>query len=222
MSSSHTFPPGNNDFNTYANAAISYVTDAGNATRLGVSADNVTLLTGLLDSWGKNWQSFTTPSLHTTIITKTKDSLRKQIITALQGVYEDIPKSALTIDDRNVLNLKERDTHGSRVPVMNNAPTLVIEDMQHLQHDLHFSNPATPDSDAVPYGQKIVLEYFTGDAGLQDAKIDFGNDKNVTRARCAVSFTNAQVTQTCYYRCCYENTHGERSAWSITVEAVVA
>jgi hypothetical protein len=219
MPGAHIFPPADADFNSYVDAVIPYLVT--NAARLGVSADNVTLLNGWQGKWDGNWAAYKDPTRHTPVVTKAKNDLRREIEVALRGVYGDIPQSALTTDDRAVLHLKARDTHGTRIGVMDHAPSLAIDATTHLQHTLRLTDPGTPGSKAMPEGQKIVLQFFVGAANLPDAKIVFGNAQNVTRFLVTEGFTEEQVGQTCYYRCCYENTHSERSPWSAVVSSVV-
>lgn len=220
MPGNHLFPTIDADFNSYTDTTIPYLIT--NAKRLGISEANVTLIKGLQGSWDANWTMFKDPMQHTSIVTKTKTDLRHQIEVAMRTVFGDIPQSALTATDRTVLNVKERDTHGSRVGVMNHAPTVVIDETIHLQHTLRFADPESPDSNAMPNGQMIVLQSFVGKAGLAADAIAFNNSQNVTRFLATVGFTDAQVGQTCYYRCCYESTHGEQGPWSTTLNGVVA
>jgi hypothetical protein len=220
MPGGHIFPAADADFSTYTDDAVPYLTT--NATRLGVSKDNNTLLTGLQGQWDDNQVKITDDTQRTPAVVATKNKLRQQIEKALRNVYADIPQSALTDDDRAVLHLKARDTHGTRVPPMNHAPVMTMGGMEHLQHTLRFQNSSTSDSKAMPERQKIYLEYFIGSAGLAPATIAFANGKNISKFKAAVVFTEADAGQTCYYRCCYENTHGERSPWSATLSAVIS
>ncbi len=219
MARATIFPSYDTDFNGYVGRVIPYVLT--NAVRLNLSAENNTLITGLKTAWDKNWGLFIDITKRTTVVTRTKTSLRGQLEKALRGVYNDIPKTALTISDRNELNLKARAGRGSRTPCMKQAPRITLKSTEHLQHRLRFKNPETPESNAVPRGQRIVLEYFVGAAGLKEGAIVFTKTKNVSRFMVYIPFTDADVAQTCYYHCCYENTHGERTAWSMMISAVV-
>ncbi len=220
MSKPTIFPTGDTDLSGYVDRVIPYV--LANSVRLNLSADNNTLITDLKTAWDENWKLFIDITKRTSVVTRTKTSLRGQLEKALRGVYNDIPKTALTIDDRNELNLKARAPRGSRTPCMKKPPTITLQSTQHLQHRLRFKNPETPESNAVPRGQRIVLEYFVGPANLQEKAIVFMKTKNVSRFMVYIRFTDADVAQTCYYHCCYENTHGERSAWSMVINGVVA
>ena len=214
------FPTTDADFNSYVDTAIPYLIT--NAPRLGVSTANVTILQGLQGKWDTNWARYIDPTQRTMLITKSKNNLRPQIETAMRTVFGDVPQSALTTDDRAVLHLKARDTHGTRAGIMSHAPTVSIGETVHLQHTLRFADPESPDSKAMPGGQKIVLQYVVGAGNLTDAALVFSNSQNVTRFLASVGFTDAQMGQTCYYRCCYENTHSERGPWSLTLSGVVA
>jgi hypothetical protein len=219
MPGGHIFPTVDDEFNSYVDNGITYLNT--NAARLGVSKTNSTLITQLQTDWDSNWLLMTDDTQRTAVVIAKKTSLRKQIETALRSVYADIPQSALTDDDRKVLHLKARDTHGTRIAPMDHAPVMTMGAMEHLQHTLRFQNSATSDSKAMPDGQKIYLEYFVGAPGLAPATIAFANGKNISKFKAAVVFTEADAGQTCYYRCCYENTHGERSPWSATLSAIV-
>jgi hypothetical protein len=218
MSHTHIFPSADADFNGYVDTSIPYLVTS--ATRLSVSTGNVGIIQGLQKQWDNNWVLFTDPTQHTPVVTTTKTNLRGQIEVALRSVFGDIPQSALTDADRATLHLKAHDTHGTRKGVMDHAPKMAIDETVHLQHTLRFTDPETPTSQAMPDGQKIVLQSFTGAAGLANAAITFNNSQNVTSFLATVGFTEAQEGQTCYYRCCYESTHGEQGPWS-TIQSMV-
>ncbi len=219
MSDRHIFPRGDKDFNDYVVLAIAYL--LANSLALGVSAANQASLPILLASWNKNWGAFLDPTQHTSVITTRKDNQRVQLETALRSVYGDIPQSALDEDSRSVLNLAAHDTTHTRVAPLDVAPGIATETTVHLLHTLRFQNPETPESKAMPEGQKIILESFVGAPDLKDPAVDFGNEMNVTTFLAKVAFTDDQVGQTCYYRSCYESTHGERGPWSLTLAVVI-
>ena len=105
---------------------------------------------------------------------------------------------------------------------MKRAPLMSIDRIMHLAHRLRFKNPLTPDSFAMPYKQHIVLECYIGVAGILDKNIPWGNAQDVTRFLFNKSFSDADVSMTIYYRCCYENTRGERSIWSKVVKSAIS
>jgi hypothetical protein len=213
------FPSIETELNSYFQTVAPYL--LANTVRLVISAGNVIKITDNFAAWNLNFPPSQNPDTRTVTITDVKNIALLNMESICKDIYNDIPESALTSQDRNTLNLPLHHTTHVRVLAATVAPAITLTKSLHLEHMLRFQNPATPGSIAMPDGQQILLLYYIGAPGLTDANINFNNVLTVTRANNTIGFTDAQVGQTCYYRSCYVNTHQERGPLSATLSVIV-
>jgi hypothetical protein len=108
----NTFPAKDADFNQYITDAVPYL--VAEAVRLSISAGNVTELGTRKTAWDNIYGQAKNPITATGPIIRQKSTQRKEFETFLRRVFKDIPNSALTENDRSLLNLPERDTKTPR------------------------------------------------------------------------------------------------------------
>ena len=120
------FPTKDAEFSNYIILAIAYLVT--HQVRLSVSDTNKDALlallgdTGTAGTWLDVFPKSQTRATRTGTVIDDKNDLRDQIEDLLRAVYDDIPKSALTNDDRNTLNLKKRDSEPSKRPQITTTP----------------------------------------------------------------------------------------------------
>ena len=218
------FPRKNKLFNQHLVGTVPYIND--NSIRLRVNGDYLSTLNSLIDDPSEGWTYIykltAGDGTATKVLRKKRNILRKKIEKILLAIFKDIPFSLLTTEDRSALRLNQPKETKTRAPKMKKAPILSLEKMQHLSHKLRFKNPETAESSAMPYKQHIVLETYIGAAGIKDKDIPWANAQDVTRFLYTKSFTEADVLKYAYYRCCYENSRGERSIWSKIIKVAIA
>jgi len=217
-----TFPAKNADFNTYVNVGIPYLT--ANSPRL-VSAANLAILRNLYDlpvGSTTNWLFIQTkvsdPLVSNTYWTDMQEERRHEIEQIMITIFHDIPESVWTLADRNTLRRPAKATTHTPAQIMGVAPDMTLALSFHLGIKLHFHNPLTPETDAMPYSNHIQVEYFIGAKGLDPSTMVFGNSTDVKRFLQLFAFTEAQSGQWVYFRCRYVNSKGEPSLiWSATL-----
>ena len=114
------FPTKDADFNDYLSIVVPYLVTE--AARLGVSAGNIATLTADHITWTALYPDSQNPNKATATITSDKNDLRGSLEDTLRDIYEDIPNSVLTSDDRSTLNLPERDTVPTPRAKINDIP----------------------------------------------------------------------------------------------------
>ena len=123
-------PNKDTEFNTYFLGVHAYLNAVGsdsstiNYIRLSISGAYMTALNNLHDEWNIIYPKSKSDSSRTKEITKQKDTLKKDITVLLRSIFGDIPKSALTISDRNQMNLKLRKKHNSAAPEPRTVPSI--------------------------------------------------------------------------------------------------
>jgi hypothetical protein len=115
-----SIPTKDADFNTYIKLAIPYL--QANDARLGVSGPNVNEMVGLLNDWNVLYPKTQDETQVTPVLIDDKNDLRDEIEELLREVYDDIPQSAFTNEDRGKLKLPKRDDVGTPRPAITTVP----------------------------------------------------------------------------------------------------
>jgi hypothetical protein len=233
MDTKGIFPKKDNEFNTYFLQVVLYlfgtntpssVQPSGlplNTLRLGMTEDGLHDFWMLFYNWSVVFPKTQNRDLRTPALNEQKDVLKEDSEAEMRKLYRDIPESKLLPDDRATLNLRAPDTHRTPVPAAAHSPKMDVDKNEYLLQTLRITNPETPHTQAMPKGQKVVIEMYIGEAGLAPANIPFSVGFLATRFLHRINFSIADVSKTVYYRCCYENTRGEKGPWGEMISEVI-
>lgn len=228
MASSGPFPTIYADLNDYFNTVVPFL-NAEHA-RLAVSIPNLTALNDFYDKggvaqnllgWKQLWIPYSNPDTVTKGIRDVLKTRRGQMQDRLRLIYNDIPESFLTENDRNTLNLPLRDSNTTPIQPVAFFPLISYEKITNGIHTLRFKNPQTPDTDAMPPNQVVELWSFVGAAGLADNAIPFTLLRDTGKHLTQINFLPAQKGQTAYYRARYKTPTGEYGPWSDVTSEIV-
>jgi hypothetical protein len=222
-----TFPDSLPLFNEYLVAAVARL--YANTPRL-ISSENKALLEELYtlstDPTKKDW--VTLWALHNDPLEggrwAEKIKVRRhEIEQLLLNVYDDIPKSTWTDDDRTVLRRPLKSTSHTAAKIMDVGPDLSKRYFIHCGLSVHLHNPLTPETDEMPEYNHVDLEIYIGLPGLDHSTIPFAHFNDVTRAQFLVAFTEGDVNKTAYIRGRFVNSKGEKSRfYSVVIEHVIS
>lgn len=120
MKSQGTFPRKQSEKNEYYIRVIAYL--IAEQLRLGITAGNITFITGWIVTWNDVYPKAVDESLTTKPLRDQKDAMIIQIENRLRGIYDDIPGSVLTDTDRLKLNLPARDAILTARPKIDATP----------------------------------------------------------------------------------------------------
>ena len=228
MSEHRIFPQPISEFNNYVDTVTPFLN--ANAARLVISAGYITTLNTLFDQpgvtppnlgWKQLWVIYSDESTVTKAIREIIKTRRGQLELHLRKIYNDIPASTLTETDRLTLHLPQRDTNPTPVQPVDFAPVISFDAFKNSMHVLRFQNPETPDSNAMPKGQKIELHYYVGAAGLPDNDVPFtlwgDNGKHLLR----IQYQPNQKGLTAYYRARYKTSTGKVAIFSDVVSEII-
>ena len=216
-----TFPTTNDDSNNYYNIVDPYINV--NSARLTVSAANLTVLNTFYDNggvaqndlgWMQLWVLYSNEDTSTTTIKGLVRVRREQMNTALRTIYDDIPESFLTANDRTTFRIPDPNAASNPVPILTFPPDVDVESSSNGVQILRFSNPQTPDSDAMPPNQVVEVQTFIGAPNLPDNSVPFVVLRDSSKHLLTVTYTPDQKGQTAYYRALYKNPKGETGPWS--------
>lgn len=213
------FPTKDADFNDYLQPAVPYI-DA-NAGRLN-AASNQTALDTMFGQWNTIYPQSQNPNTATSTITAQKTQLRSDMEDLLRVIYSDIPESALTQQDRQTLNLPERDTTPTPVAIADHAPAIGIDSMQHLVITLRITDPDNPHTQAMPDGQGAEVNVAVQDMSATSFTWDADRSFITHRFLSDVQFEAGDVGKKAHFRCRYLNTRGEPGPWSDTMDSMIS
>lgn len=221
-------PRKNTEVDGYFNRVVPYLNT--HAERLRISTENLSALNDLYDNssgvqdedgWSQLWVPYSSPATVNKTIRNLISKRRKAIEGLLRGIYGDIPKSALTAKDRNTLNLRLRDSEPTTVQAVNFAPKLSIKKVSRGIQVLRFKNPETPESNAMPPGQRAEVQSFVGEAGLAGKDVPFAPLQDTGRHLLQVNYDPKNRGKTAYYRARYKTATGKVGPWSKVVSEIV-
>ena len=222
------FPQPLPEFNAYVDVVTPYLNT--NSARLDISAANLTALNTYYDNagavlndagWKQLWPMYSNPDTVNKTVRDLIKIRRLQMEMALRKVYNNIGEDDLTVSDRNTLNLPLRDSNPTPIQSVNFPPVISFDDVTNNIQILRFQNPTTPDSNALPDGQKIELQTFVGAAGIPDNNIVFVGLADTGKHLYKVIFLPAQKGQTAYYRARYKTETGKVGPWSDVASEII-
>jgi hypothetical protein len=212
------FPSKEADLDNYFQTAQPYL--VANAARLGISADNINVLTSNFNAWNTAFPPSQNPDTRTKSVTDSKNIANQNMQNTLRAIYADIPESALTVQDRNTLNLPERSKSHTPSPVPDTKPIAKVDTSKHLEHTIAFTDEATPASTAKPDGVRGCQIWMKiGSPAADVSELQYvATDTNSPYVN---HFTVANAGKPVYYWLRWENTRGETGPWSDQVMATI-
>jgi hypothetical protein len=216
MPNSKPFPSKEAELNNYFQAVVAYL--ILNKVRLLLSAANQALLTTKLAAWNAIYPASQNINTRTKTIVENKDSAKETLMDTLRLVYADIPKSALTAEDRNTLNIAERSTTRTPTPVPTSAPVAQVDTSKRLEHTISFADESG--SAAKPDGVKgCQIWYKIGEPAIDPSELSYMATD--TASPYNYQFNGSHAGKTVYYWLRWENSRGKTGPWSNVVMATI-
>ena len=211
------FPGKESEKNTYYNLSVPHLVD--NMVRLNVSAESTALIAKGLDDWNNWYQKSLNLNLRSKSIVANKDAAMHALETNLKRVYGDIPQSALTHDDRTILNLLERSTSRTPAAVPTTAPVGQLNGNVRLEHTISFTDE--DGKHGKPEGVRgCQIWCKQGEPVLSVKELLFlATD---TASPYLNKFDVSDVGKTIHYWLRWENSRGETGPWSTVISGTVA
>jgi hypothetical protein len=222
MSNTDYIPTRDADFDVWQDQFMTGLTPA-RITAWKINPLDKTALDTLQGTWKNAWTIAKDKGTRSSAQTIAKDEARQAYEPALRTFVSQWIRSntLITDDQRRDLGVTVRDSERTPVGIKANAPLIAFDPPVHTVQTLRFGNPDDPHTQAMPAGQKVFLERFVGDKGLDPVAINFGNAEVVTRFLHRIQYTEAEVGKTAYLRACYVNTRGEKGPFSQVLTEVI-
>ena len=216
MPNSKPFPSKEADLNIYFQAVVAYL--ILNKVRLLLSAGNQALLTAQLATWNAVYPASQNTNTRTKSIVENKDIAKENLMGTLRLVYADIPNSALTVEDRNTLNIAERSTSRTPASVPTTKPIGQIDTSMRLEHTISFTDQ--DGSVAKPDGVRGCQIWFKiGEPAIDPSELSYMTTD--TASPFTYQYNGVNAGKAVYYWLRWENTRGETGPWSDVVMATI-
>jgi hypothetical protein len=175
-----------------------------------------------------NWREvlypkYTNPATSTTVVKHDVQDFMSSFRAFSEPLLNKIAVSSIAGNtEEEIFNIDlELDTP-TRTAVMRQEPGFQFEPSTHGVHNFRFLNPIDPSTQAMPKGQKVMIERFVGEAGLDMRAINFGNAQVTARFLHQVDYPETDTGKTAYYRVAYVNTRGEKGPESAVFSKVIS
>jgi hypothetical protein len=216
MPKNGSFPSKEADLNTYFQAVVAYL--ILNKVRLLLSSANQALLTAQLTAWNAVYPASQNTNTRTKSILQNKDIAKDILMSTLRLVYADIPNSVLTVEDRNTLNIGDRNAPKTAAPVPTTKPIGQIDTSMRLEHTISFTDQ--DGSAAKPDGVRGCQIWFKiGEPAIDPSELAYMTTD--TASPYTYQFNGVNAGKTVYYWLRWENTRGETGPWSDVVMATI-
>lgn len=216
MPNSKPFPSKEADLNSYFQIAVPYLLE--NRIRLLISQSNQDLIELKLEAWNEIFPQSQNSNTKTKTIIQIKDGAKEELMTALRTVYADIPASIWTLEDRNTLNVHERSTTRTPVPVPTTIPIGQVDTSRRLEHTISFTNE--DGSLAKPHGVRGCQIWFkVGEAPIDPSELNYMATD--TASPHIYHFNGELAGKNVFYWLRWENNRGEVGPWSDAVMATI-
>ena len=210
------FPSQESKLNSYFQIVVAYLTL--HYTRLHVSEEHKMALNEALEEWNTVFPLVLDLNYRTKLIVANKNRLKLTLMTTLRTVFADIPKSALTPEDRIIFDLPERKTTRSRPTVPTTYPLGRINTNTRFQHTISFTDQ--DGSIGKPKGVKGCQIWYKMGAYPTDLKeLTYLATDSATPYLHKFNIADAGTTVHYYLR--WENSRGETGPWSPVINAMV-
>jgi hypothetical protein len=187
-----------------------------------IPAEKVTALTERNTAWHTAYAKTLGP--HTSVDTEAKNDARK----AAEGFVRPFVAQYLKFDpvsneDRTAMRLHNRDTAHSAIPIP--ATRALITDLKALggfQVEIRFQNEATPNSNAIPYGDNGCLLNFTWGAEKVTDYAALTQTQLMTRSPWTITLPPEAEGKFLSCATRWQNEKAELGPWSEITHTVIA
>lgn len=193
-----------------------------NTQRLGITRERLSPVWPAFNRWDDIFPKSQNPDVRTKAITAEKTALRGEIERMLRELYNDIPKSKLRPDDRETLNLPERNASSPR-PAISTQPFAEMQSSAggRIKITLRVQNDASrpsihPDAHSIEMAYSIAAQPVSPDSAQK--VIVFKKALN----NVPFNIADAGKKVFAYFRWKNESDESKNGPWTNLRQAVIA
>ena len=206
-----------------------YITGDGgvpsdNATRLGISAAEVTNINALKTAFDNKYSEYYNPKTHTSIVVAEMKTVDDNVYTVILPMRQRLKNGTVALTPDDYANLGIHEDKKTRTPT--ERPTDVPKPFWVKSERLAITFDATEQTTegtnrvALPKYCKVAREIAVVAPGVEPTESEFHTIDTVGRSRFTLMFTAAEIGMKVYVRIAYENSAG-RGPFSMPVDAII-
>jgi len=210
----HPFPSKEAERHEYYKIVCPYLLTPANASRLGILSSFLTEIDTTFTAYHTIFPLSQNPDTRTQTIVAEKNIADKELQKILRKTLNDLPKSRLTAQDRNTLNLPERAKRGSLHHKMESVPKLIVDMGNRLLHNVWMRDENNHRGWGKPKGVRACQLWIKvgGTPPVDEKELSFVGA--ATKSPYRVPFDGNDAGKTVYYWARWENNRGETGSWS--------
>lgn len=216
MPNQSPFPSKDAELNLYFEEAVTHLLEF--KERLNVSKEHQEQLPVYYDAWKVVFPLSQNKNTKTMTIVDNKNIAKENLKVALRTIYADIPQSALTTEDRNVLGIAARSTSRTPSPIPSSRPVGQVSTINRLEHTISFIDESG--NHAKPQGVRGCQIYCKEGEPITDID-ELSYIATDTKSPYVHKFAVDKAGKTMHYWLRWENTRGEVGPWGNVVTATV-
>ena len=210
------------DFNLWQVSLIDIINI--NLTNWGITADDFTALKATQTIWTTAFAKANNKQNRTSADVQAKDDARVDYEKGLRTFVAQwlANNTKVANSDRERMGLTVKSGSRTPVPTPDTSPIGTVDFSVRLQHSIHYSDQATPNSKAKPdgvHGCEIWMK-IDGIAPVDPSELSYlATD---TRSSYTKTFEGKYAGKTVWYWLRWVNKRGEHGPWSSAISAMVA
>ena len=194
---------------------------AANGAAKGLSAGEVTALTGAFDDWNDAYTAHQAAQTAAGTARLAKDAAREAAETLMRAAARKLQASPTVTDmDRNAAHLTVA-AGRTAAPVPTTRPLVMVDAGQRLQHTIHFKDETTPGTRKKPQGVQGVEVWCAKGPNPPTSPGQCLLLAMDTNSPYVVTYDGEDAGQIAHYMLRWVNTRGEFGPWSETVSATI-
>ncbi|WP_432671336.1 hypothetical protein [Flavobacterium sp. SM2513] len=210
------FPSKDIELNGYFEEAVPLLLK--DSKRLNVSTIHQDTVSVLHEVWNGIFPLSQSKNSKTPTVIENKDIAKENLKAEMRLIFADIPQSALTIEDRNVLNIAAPSTSKTPAPVPVTRPVGQVNTSNRWEHEITCSNESG--GHGKPKGVRGCQIWSKEDTPITNFD-ELTFVATVSKSPYIHRFPVSKSGKLMYYLLRWENTRGEVGPWSTAVSATV-
>ncbi len=206
-------------FNVEINASVPYMVLAANASRLMLSASQLTSMQAHLADWNTRYPLYIAPETHTPPVVlgvKKAYAVFHKEIQAIKLQLKCNKAIELTVKDYTIIGVHKNAAKREAVPRPKIAPDLSLYKQSHAVRWIFASNPVDKESKALPkdvhkIGRKMVIQPANQESPPFSK---YQSIESTGKCRFVLTFDASQMGQEAHLMVCYINPRGEEGPYS--------
>ncbi len=213
-------------YNIYLTLMIPYAIVAATATRLGLTAQQVTDLTAFQTAWGPTMLAYLSPLTYGRLTTAQINALYRAVKLYCDGLKQQLknnPALTLTEADYIYFDIHKDVAPRAHIPAPTAEASVVLKAANHLNNEYRVSDIANPTKAGKPKDVKKVIVFLVvfSASATPPTHDDMREEMEVGSMNFDIPFTEDQIGKIAYVCVCFANDSGRGNMSPIIASPII-